>query len=145
MEVSRLWWRPKWTRFTQPSRLRKEDDISCNSGWRFLFRDGMKLFSRDGRGGCCMKRGRSLLRISKGLTAVCNEFRPFYSARAVLTVHTKAVFKGIFGSYGKIRGAPMFIVFIGDERDPHVNERVGYTGEGIVLEAAADNASSMFE
>lgn len=92
-----------------------------------------------------MKRGRSLLRISKGLTAVCNEFRPFYSARAVLTVHTKAVFKGIFGSYGKIRGAPMFIVFIGDERDPHVNERVGYTGEGIVLEAAADNASSMFE
>ena len=71
------------------------------------------------------------------LTAVCSEFRPFETARAVLIRHSEDVFKGIIGAYGKIRGAPFFFAFIGDEGDRYVQEKVGYTGEGIILEATA--------
>ncbi len=75
--------------------------------------------------------------IVEGLTAFCAEFRPFDTARAALAADTEKVFRGIVGAYGKIRGAPSFIAFIGDAGDPHVQEKVGYTGEGIVLEATA--------
>jgi nitroreductase len=71
------------------------------------------------------------------LAAACNEFRPFGTARAVLMEHSENVFKGIIGAYGKIRGAPFFFAFIGDTGDRYVQEKVGYTGEGIVLEATA--------
>ncbi len=71
------------------------------------------------------------------LTGACNEFRPFATARAVITECSEKVFKGIIGAYGKVRGAPFLIAFIGDTRDPHVKEKVGYTGEGIILEATA--------
>ncbi len=47
------------------------------------------------------------------------------------------VFKGIVGAYGKIKGAPAFIAFVGNMDSPHVQEEVGYMGEGIVLEATA--------
>jgi len=50
---------------------------------------------------------------------------------------TDDVFKGIIGAYGKIRGAPHMIAFIGDTRDRHVREKIGYYGEAIVLEATA--------
>jgi len=71
------------------------------------------------------------------LTATCNEFRPFDTARAVPMKHSEDVFKGIIGAYGKIRGAPFFLAFVGDTGDRYVQEKVGYTGEGIVLEATA--------
>ena len=71
------------------------------------------------------------------LATTCNDFRPFDTARAVLTESSGKVFKGIIGAYGKIKGAPFFIAFVGDARDPHVHEKVGYTGEGIILEATA--------
>ena len=48
---------------------------------------------------------------------------------------TKDIFKGVVGGYGKISGAPAFIAFIGDMRAPSVQEKVGYTGEGVILEA----------
>ena len=54
-----------------------------------------------------------------------------------MTEPTKDVFKGILGSYGKVSGAPAFIAFIGDMRASSVQEEVGYTGEGIILEATA--------
>ena len=73
--------------------------------------------------------------VFESLAGVCNDFRPFDSARAVPAALSGKVFKGIIGDYGKIRGAPSLIAFIGDMRDPHINEKVGYTGEGIVLEA----------
>jgi hypothetical protein len=73
----------------------------------------------------------------ESLTVTCNEFRPFDTARAVITECSQKVFKGIIGAYGKIRGAPFLIAFIGDTNDPHVKEKVGYTGEGIMLEATA--------
>jgi hypothetical protein len=70
------------------------------------------------------------------LTTVCNEFRPYSSARSVLISRSPDnVFKGAIGHYGKIKGTPACVAFIGDMRDPHIQEKVGYTGEGIILEA----------
>lgn len=48
-----------------------------------------------------------------------------------------AVFRGAIGPYGRVKGAPAFIAFIGKTEDPFVNEKLGYTGEGIILEATA--------
>ena len=74
----------------------------------------------------------------KELQAVCDGFQPFPDARAVLvTEPPELVFKGAIGSYGKIKGAPAFIAFIGDTESDTVSEHVGYTGEGIILEAEA--------
>jgi len=47
------------------------------------------------------------------------------------------LYKGIIGPYGKIKGAPGFIAFIGNMDGPNVQEHTGYTGEGIILEAEA--------
>lgn len=70
------------------------------------------------------------------LQIVCNEFRPFAGARAVLLNQSpENVFKGAIGKYGKIKDAPSVIVFIGSTDDPQMNEKTGFTGEGIILEA----------
>ena len=72
------------------------------------------------------------------LEKVCNQFAPFPSARSrLVTESVENVFKGVIGSYGKVKGAPAFIAFIGNMDDPFVQEKVGYTGEGIILEATA--------
>ena len=69
---------------------------------------------------------------------ICEDFRPFPEARSVLVTDSiDKVFERIIGSYGIIRGAPAFVAFIGDTRDPHVHEKIGYTGEGVVLEATS--------
>jgi hypothetical protein len=74
----------------------------------------------------------------KKLQTVCDTFRPFDSVRAVLvTEPPDNVFKGVVGAYGIIRGAKAFIAFIGNTRNTAVEEQVGYTGEGIILEAEA--------
>jgi len=72
------------------------------------------------------------------LDKVCNQFAPFPHARSrLITESAETVFKGIIGSYGKIRDASAFIAFIGNMDGPFVQEEVGYTGEGIILEATA--------
>ena len=72
------------------------------------------------------------------LSTVCAEFKPFPYARAVLVTESpNQLYKGIIGPYGKIRGASAFIAFIGNLESPNVQEQVGYTGEGIILEAEA--------
>ena len=72
------------------------------------------------------------------LDKVCNQFTPFTDARSRLeTESAESVFKGIIGSYGKVKGAPAFIAFIGNMDGPFVQEKVGYTGEAIILEATA--------
>jgi nitroreductase len=72
------------------------------------------------------------------LDRVCNQFAPFPHARSrLVTESVESVFKGIIGSYGKVKGAPAFIAFIGNMDDPFVQEKVGYTGEGMILEATA--------
>ncbi len=72
------------------------------------------------------------------LEAVCREFRPFPGARAVAVAEpVDDVFRGIIGSYGKIKGAPAFVALIGDTERPSFQEETGFMGEGIVLEAVS--------
>ena len=72
------------------------------------------------------------------LEKVCNKFAPFPSARSrLVTESSESVFKGVIGSYGKVKGTHTFIAFIGDMDDQFVQEKVGYTGEAIILEATA--------
>jgi nitroreductase len=72
------------------------------------------------------------------LFSICQKFRPFPEARAVLVREPgDDVYRGFIGSYGKIENAPGYIAFIGDMDSPRVQEAVGYTGEGIILEATA--------
>ncbi len=72
------------------------------------------------------------------LDKVCNQFAPFPHARSCLvTESVESVFKGVIGSYGKVKGAPAFVAFIGNMHDPFVQEKLGYTGEGVILEATA--------
>lgn len=72
------------------------------------------------------------------LAETCVRFKPFPHARAVLVEESPdEVFRGAIGSYGKVKGAPAFVVFIGDMDSPNVQEMVGYLGEGIILEATA--------
>lgn len=72
------------------------------------------------------------------LHRLCHDFRPFPQARAeLLTQNVEPILSGLRGSYGLIKGTTALIAFIGDTSDPHVQEKVGYTGEGILLEATA--------
>jgi hypothetical protein len=72
------------------------------------------------------------------LQTVCGEFRPYPQARAeLITKSPDEVLRGIVASYGKVKGAQALIAFIGDTDDTYVNEKIGYTGEGIMLEATA--------
>jgi len=72
------------------------------------------------------------------LEKVCREFRPFAGVRAeFLRNSPEKVFKGIVGGYGKITGAPYYVAFIGTPGSPNVEEGIGYTGEGVILEATA--------
>ena len=76
--------------------------------------------------------------LSAYLKTLCTEFRPFPHARAVLVTESpNTVFKGVIGPYGKIKGSPVFIAFIGNMSSRSVQEEVGYLGEGIILEATA--------
>lgn len=72
------------------------------------------------------------------LAFVCSNFRPYPEARSVL-IEKKGndVFRGFIGSYGKIENSPGYIAFIGNLESPRVQEAVGYTGEGIILEATS--------
>lgn len=59
-------------------------------------------------------------------------------ARAVLvTENPSAVFKGAVGAYGKIKGAPAYVAFVGNMEDSSVQEKVGRLGEIFVLEATS--------
>jgi len=72
------------------------------------------------------------------LERLCEEFRPFKGVRAeIVRTPPEGVFKGIIGSYGKIRNAPHIAVVIGDASIPEVQEAAGYLGEGIILDATS--------
>ena len=77
------------------------------------------------------------------LDAICEQFTPFPDARSVLVREVPdTLFKGAIGPYGKIKDAPAFIAFIGNMDSANVWERVGYTGEGVILEAEAMNLAT---
>jgi len=72
------------------------------------------------------------------LNSTCASFRPFPNARAELVTESSGrIFKGVVGAFGKVKDAPAFIAFIGNMESPYIQEEVGYTGEGIILEATA--------
>lgn len=48
-----------------------------------------------------------------------------------------ALFTGIVGGYGKVRGAPSALVMIGSQTAFAAEENVGYLGEAVVLEATS--------
>jgi nitroreductase len=74
----------------------------------------------------------------EAMRRVCAEFRPFPSARAVLVADpSDDIFRGIPGGYGKVNGAPALVAFVGNMKSADVQEALGYTGEGIILEATA--------
>jgi len=77
--------------------------------------------------------------VTSKLEKVCNDFRPFSGARAVLVKDSgKDVFKGAVGEFFyKVTQTPYYIVFIGDMDAPNVQSITGYLGEGIILEATA--------
>ena len=80
------------------------------------------------------------LKLSDNINSICNDFRPFPDACAVvITDKPETVFKGAIGPYGKVKGAPTFVAFIGNMENPYIQEQVGYTGEGIILEAETMN------
>ncbi len=55
----------------------------------------------------------------------------------IITQNPEDVFKGVIGSYGKIKGAPAYAAFIGNLEDANMQEKVGYIGECLILEAAS--------
>ncbi len=76
--------------------------------------------------------------ILQRLEFVCENYNPIPGARSVLVRSPPdGVYKGAIGTYGAVKGAPHFIAFIGDMKAPHVQEAIGYQGEGIILEATS--------
>ena len=74
----------------------------------------------------------------EAMRRVCAEFRPFLSARSVLVADpAEDIFRGIPGGYGKVSGALALVAFVGNMDSPDVQEALGYTGEGVILEATA--------
>ncbi|MDD4984722.1 MAG: nitroreductase family protein [Dehalococcoidales bacterium] len=64
----------------------------------------------------------------------CQNFRPFNNARAVLVLQqVDKAFRGIIGP----SGAPAFIAFVGNVNDNHIQEKIGYIGEAVILEATS--------
>jgi nitroreductase len=79
-----------------------------------------------------------LVNLNSWLWHVCRHFRPFPDAEAVLVNEpAERILTGAIGPYGKIRGAQAYVAVLGKNTGPNTPEQVGYTGEGIVLEATA--------
>lgn len=82
-------------------------------------------------------------RIIDALTETCEGFRPFGDARVVLVTEPKIdVFKGIFGSYGTIVGAPHVITVLAAEKTSAAHSHAGYVGEAAVLDATSHGLDS---
>ncbi|MCX6005092.1 MAG: nitroreductase family protein [Chloroflexi bacterium] len=72
------------------------------------------------------------------LHTVCADFRPFSGVRVEFFPEPPDdIFANAFWFYSMIKNAPAFFAFIGDTSDDHMQEKMGYTGEGIILEATA--------
>ena len=74
----------------------------------------------------------------KRLEEHCRDFRPYPEVRAVLvSASPDQIFKGAVGTYGKIKSAPALAAFVGVMNSPQVNEKLGYLGESLILEATS--------
>lgn len=73
----------------------------------------------------------------------CTRFQPYSGVRVVLVRQMKEdIFRGLVGSYGKVKGASVYLAFLGEKEMEGVEERIGYCGEGLVLEATARGLST---
>jgi nitroreductase len=73
-------------------------------------------------------------KLLNNISKFCEHFRPFANARAILvSQQVNKAFRGIIGP----SGAPAFIAFVGSVSDNHVQEKIGYVGEAVVLEATS--------
>jgi hypothetical protein len=103
-----------------------------------MLKDGMRSSAREDRVDGLTLPQPADPNLLENLRRFCEKFRPFAEARAVLvTGSPDTVFRGAIGPFGKVRDAPAFVAFIGNTQSPDVQEAVGYTGEGVVLEATA--------
>jgi hypothetical protein len=76
--------------------------------------------------------------VREKLHAACADFKPYPGTRVVFVSEPPDdIFANAMGFYGNIKNAPSFLAFIGDMSDPNVQEKMGYTGEGIILEATS--------
>lgn len=75
------------------------------------------------------------------LDSIIEELNESFSGVRIVLLEGNAdnIFKGIVGSYGKIKNAPAIAVFIGNTEDPNVEEKIGYIGESFILEATSLN------
>ncbi|KAB2952521.1 nitroreductase [Heliorestis acidaminivorans] len=74
---------------------------------------------------------------------VCETFQPFEGLRAVfVNGPPDDVFTGVAGSYGKVKGAPAYLAFASKIDLPDNDAKIGYLGEGIILEATAAGLST---
>lgn len=81
--------------------------------------------------------------VLESISEVCRTFRPFPDARVELVDSPHdGVFRGIVGGYGRISGAPHMLLVIGRTDSPTAQQHAGYTGEGLVLEAAASGLAT---
>src|SRR5690554_6514440 len=55
----------------------------------------------------------------------------------IVNQNPEDVFKGAIGSYGKIKDAPAYAAFVGNVKDINVQEKTGYIGECLILEATS--------
>ncbi len=68
----------------------------------------------------------------------CKSFNPFDGVRAVLVWEaSEDIYAGVIGSYGKVSGARHLIAFIGDGKNYNIQEKIGFMGEGVILEATS--------
>ena len=75
--------------------------------------------------------------IINSLNGFSSELNGSFDGVKIILIMEKAeeIFRGAVGSYGKIKGAPAYAAFIGDNRDINVQEKIGYAGESLILEA----------
>jgi hypothetical protein len=77
-------------------------------------------------------------KVKEQLHAACSDFKPYPGARvAFVSEPPDDIFANALGFYGNVRNAQSFLAFIGNMSDTNVQEKMGYTGEGIILEATS--------
>jgi hypothetical protein len=72
----------------------------------------------------------ALERCSAALSPISSGVRPVVVRRL-----KRDIFVGVVGSYGKVRGASSALILIGEKGLPGIEQRVGYVGEALILEA----------
>ncbi|MFP4199041.1 MAG: nitroreductase family protein [Halanaerobium sp.] len=75
----------------------------------------------------------------KKLRSLINELNEEFNGLRIILVQKEVdeIFTGVLGSYGRITGAPAYLAFVGSKDSPHLEKKIGYSGEAVILEATA--------